>query len=98
MAMAKKTRNIIEGLREAYEGKTLDRHDWNKALGNDLTFETFRKYVLNKVIEEIEVPLEEIVNLLNDCAGNDCYECEWEYVVKDGKIYEIVEKFIWNKG
>lgn len=98
MAMAKRTKEIIEGLREAYEGKTLDKYDWNRVLGNDLTFETFRKYVLHKVVEEVEVPLEKIVELLNDCAGNDCYECEWEYIVKDGKVYEIVEKFIWNKG
>ena len=57
-----------------------------------ITFDTFRKYVkVQKVVTETfeEVSIEDLVDLLNSCAGDDCYNCDWEYRVIDGKPYEV---------
>jgi hypothetical protein len=95
MAMNKKTAAIINNLKE-YKGFSFTEKEWKRILNYELSFETFKKYVLVQTIEKIEVPLEKVVTLLNDCAGNDCYDCEWYYVTENNKIYEVVTKYKWE--
>ena len=37
--------------------------------------------------------LEEVVEELNACAGQDCYGCDWQFIIEDGKIYNTWEAF-----
>lgn len=63
-----------------------------------ITFETFTKYVKVKMVKHEffeEVSVEDLVNLLNSCAGDDCYNCDWEYRVINGKPYEVFKSCGW---
>ena len=96
MAMAKRTKEVIDSMIE-YKGMTKTANDWDNLLDSRITFETFKKYALNEVVEYEEVTLDEVVRLLNECAGEDCYNCNWYYIVKDNKPFKVVTKYIWNK-
>lgn len=86
--MSKKTANVIEAM-NAYKGEVKTQRDWAILLDDKITFDTFKKYALEQVIVRTEVNLNEVVALLNDCAGNDCYDCDWFYEVIDGKVYKV---------
>lgn len=86
--MSKRTANVIEAM-NAYKGEVKTQRDWAILLDDRITFETFRKYALEQVIVRTEANLNEIVALLNDCAGNDCYDCDWLYEVIDNKVYKV---------
>lgn len=97
MAMSKKTMEVINSVIEN-KGATKTRQEWCNLLDGRITFDTFKKYVLTEVLEYEEVALEDVVELLNSCAGEDCYECNWNYVVRDGKVFKENVKYIWNRG
>lgn len=59
-----------------------------------ISWQTFKKYVEIEYINKeklVEVSIEELVDLLNSCAGDDCWGCNWEYRVIDGKPFEMFE-------
>ena len=97
MAMSKTTMEAINAIIDN-KGATKTRQEWYGLLNGKITFETFKKYVLTEVLEYEEVALEDVIELLNDCAGEDCYECRWHYVVRDGKVFKENVKYIWNRG
>lgn len=97
MAMSKRTMEVINAIIEN-KGATKTQQEWYDLLDRKITFETFRRYVLTEVLEYEEVALENVVELLNDCAGEDCYDCNWHYVVRDGKVFKENVKYIWNRG
>ena len=95
------TRKILEQVAADWMNKERDFEQWEHlfdARGHNmfgktypLSFSTFRKYAkLEKVTTYNPVTVEELVNLLNECAGDDCYNGSWKYVVKDGKPYEVI--------
>ena len=52
---------------------------------------TFRRYVRYSTRPQIrreEASIEEVLDLLNSCAGSNCEECDWEYRWINGKIYD----------
>lgn len=97
MAMSKRTMEAINAIIEN-KGAIKTQQEWYDLLDRKITFETFRKYVLTKVLEYEEVALEDVIKLLNDCAGEDCYDCSWHYVVRDEKVFKENVKYIWNRG
>lgn len=97
MAMSKRTVEAINAIIEN-KGTTKTRQEWYDLLDGKIAFETFKKYVLTEVLEYEEIALEDVVELLNSCAGADCYECNWNYVVRDGKVFKENVKYIWNRG
>ena len=88
--MNKNTAQVIEAM-NAYKGQAMTEVEWVDLLNNRISFGTFKKYALTKEIKVVktEVSLENLVEMLNDCAGNDCYDCDWHYVVENGKAYEV---------
>ena len=90
--MSEKTAKVIEAM-NAYKGQAMTAEEWAKLLNGRISFGTFRKYALAKETEiktiKTEVALEYVVELLNSCAGTDCYDCDWQYVVENGKVYEV---------
>lgn len=99
MAMLESTRTELERLASLYKGQTHSHEAWERIIKEEskISFSTFRKYVHFKVIERIiEHSIEEIVEQLNECAGEDCYYCSWHYEVVDGKIIERLEDYLWE--
>ena len=90
--MNNRTALVIEAM-DAYKGQVMAKEEWVALLNNRISFDTFKKYALVKEavpkVVKREASLEELVAMLNDCAGNDCYGCDWHYVVEDGKAYEV---------
>lgn len=93
------TKIALEKLEKEYKGQRRKWEQWERLVNekSEISFSTFRKYIkLEKVISKNEVSIEEIVELLNNCAGNDCYYCDWQYEVIDGKPYEIIIYYEWK--
>lgn len=88
--MNKNTALVIEAM-NAYKGMTMTEIEWVDLLNNRISFDTFKKYALVKEVKTVktEVSLEDLVEMLNSCAGNDCYGCDWHYVVENGKAYDV---------
>ena len=37
--------------------------------------------------------LTDTVDLLNSCAGDDCYSADWHFIVEDGKVFKVDDKY-----
>ena len=92
MAMMKKT---AEALKEAYEyfgEKEFTRDQWKAHI--PLTLETAIKYDAVTVIHHEQrryYTIQEIVEELNSCAGDDCYRCEWFYQIdEENRVYQLI--------
>lgn len=96
--MSERTRKEIERLANEYKGQVHEWERWERIINakSEICFGTFRKYVtLKKEVSYEEHTIEEIVEMLNDCAGEDCYCCSWTYVVRDGKPYKEIVRYKW---
>ena len=91
--MKEETRKAFEEMREKF-GKRLFKT--NEIFGiSESTFYKYRKEMnIHKVVVKRECSAEEIVDLLNDCAGYDCYDCVWHYVAENGKIFEVDNEWL----
>lgn len=85
------TRKALTFLVENYANKELTYEELrNAVIASGISMGTFRRYMRYNAYPQIrreEASIEEVLDLLNSCAGNDCEECEWEYHLVDGKIY-----------
>jgi hypothetical protein len=82
--MTEKTRMAIEELK-GIEFKEEDAK---------VTLRTLEKYVKVQRIPHykyVKWELEDVVNFLNRCAGEDLYECDWHYEVINGEVFERIE-------
>ncbi len=100
--MTERVRVELERLEALYgNGKYSHTYDgWERLINQESTisFSTFKRYAkLVKETIKTEYTLEEIVNLLNDCAGSDCYGADWDFKVIDNKVYEIDTVYRWRK-
>jgi hypothetical protein len=97
--MTKRVKIELQKLEESYKGYSYPLSTWEHLVStfSNISFTTFCKYVkLEKVEHKEERTLEEIVGLLNSCAGDDCYCADWQFEVIDGKPYEVWYEFKWN--
>ena len=93
--MFKKTAEIIALIltlidhEKEYSFSELDRI----AREHDLTGRTFVQYACKSSTKTVktEYTLQEVLKMLNACAGDDCYNCEWHFVEEGGKIYDVEE-------
>ena len=93
--MSKKTATTIAGILtvldadKEYTFEEIDKtaREW------DLTGSTFAKYACTSYTKTIktEYTLQEVLNMLNACAGDDCYNCSWHFIEENGKIYNVEE-------
>lgn len=99
--MLNNTRNVLEQVAADWMGKDRDWETWEHMFDScgrnmfgttyAISWSTFRRYAtLEKVETFVPVTVEELVDMLNDCAGNDLYGASWEYVMRDGLPYERV--------
>lgn len=95
--MTKGTQQALESMAQ-YEGKTFPYDVW-KGLAEKagITFTTLKKYRLQKTSVKREMSAQEVVDLLNEMTGEDCW-CEhvdWWYETENGKIYEVTKMYQW---
>lgn len=85
------TRKALTSLVENYANKELTYEELrNAVIASGISMGTFRRYMRYSTRPQVrreEASIEEILDLLNSCAGSDCEECEWNYRLIDGKIY-----------
>ena len=82
--MTEKTRMAIEELK----GIEFTEEDAK------VTLRTLEKYVEVQRIPHykyVKWELEDVVNFLNKCAGEDLYERDWHYEVINGEVFERIE-------
>lgn len=42
-------------------------------------------------VKRIDYTVKELVKMLNDCAGDDCYNCDWHFEVdENNNVYENI--------
>lgn len=93
MAMMKKTAEAIEKAKRYFASKEFTEHDWEQAdIG--LTLTTAIKYDAVKVIHHEErayYTLQELVDALNNCGGEDCYDADWYYQIdENNRVYQLL--------
>lgn len=92
MAMMKKTAEAIEKAKRYFASKEFTEYDWEQA-DFGLNIATAIKYDAVKVIyhEEREYyTLEQLVNELNACAHEDCYDVDWYFQIdENGRVYQL---------
>lgn len=97
--MTKRVETELQRLEKDYKGSSLPLSAWEQIIltSSTISFGTFCKYIkLEKIKHQEERTLEEIVGLLNSCAGDDCYCADWQFEVIDGKPYEVWYDFKWS--
>ena len=97
--MTERVRAELERLTVEYKGQEHDWSTWEHIVRDEseISWSTFKKYVKLEAIEhKEEKTLEEIVEILNSCAGEDCYGAKWEYRVIDNKPYEVWTSYLWK--
>lgn len=88
--MATATRNEIDRLHATFAGTEFTEYELAKIA--NVSISTLLKYnAVERVVTEnyIPVTLEELVQRLNDCAGDDCYGADWEYTVINNQAFEV---------
>ena len=96
-ATTKKALEII--LPQIEIGKEYAEKELRSLICSLISWDTFRKYVtVDKVFNSHAEPisLEELVDLLNSCAGDDCYDCRWDFQIIDGQVFDVIaeERYI----
>lgn len=90
--MTKMQINALENAQKVFGEKEFTEKEWmNVACGKyALTTAIYNGHV--KAINHTErtyYTVAEIVKMLNDCAYNDCYGCDWFYQIdENGQVYE----------
>ena len=87
--MKKTTEYVLNGWIKENKDKVVRRSMYITYGGQTITWETMLRYVkIEEVIKRTYYSVKEIVDMLNDCAGEDCYTCNWYYEIdEEGKIY-----------
>ena len=87
--MQKFTKYVLMGWLKSNQGKIIHRSDYVYFEDKRVTWETMERYILIKPIyERVYYSVREIVDLLNDCSGEDCYNSSWHFEIdNEGQIY-----------
>ena len=89
--MTKQTERVLTGWLEDYKGTiiqpTLYVHYGKEG---EVSWRTMCRYIeIEPQIKRCYYSVREIVDILNECAGEDCYGANWEFKIDDeGRIYE----------
>ena len=92
--MNKKTIEAIIKARKVFGNRHFTLADWDDSI--DVRIETAIKHGAVKklvLIRKNYVTLQELVDLLNGCAGEDCYGTSWCYKIdENGNVYDEVQE------
>ena len=99
MAMSKQTANTIAAAREVFGNREFTENEWEGA-HMATRLDTVVYHGGARRIEHVEreyYTVEEIVNELNGCAGDDCYACNWHYEIdSNGKIFQDFKTYTYQ--
>ena len=105
--MTEKTKIAIQNILDNYQGKELSYDVMNQICRRFCTtWNTVRKYTkyMQRIEQKLtEYTLDEVLEKLNACAGEDCYYGSWDFRQIDGKIYDVESYMIytlmgWKEG
>lgn len=89
--MMKSTAQAIERAREIFGNREFNELEWNRA-GIQLALRTA---IAHDKVVKIErsyrdfYAVKELVEMLNSCAGDDCYDCEWHFEIDEqGRVFQ----------
>lgn len=87
--MKKITEQILNGWFTSHQGQIIQYSRYIYFGDESVSWDTMRRYILvEPVVERCYYSVREIVDLLNHCAGDDCYGCDWHYEIdEEGRIY-----------
>ena len=78
------TAQVLTGWMAANTGKVINYTDSITFNGKSVTWNTMRKYIdIQPIVTRTYYTLRQIVDFLNDCAGDDCYGATWNYQIDD---------------
>ena len=84
MAMAKLTRMELDKAHVLFGDREFTEEEW-KRTGLRLTLHTACYYEVEELkhTKRCYYTVQELVDELNSCAGDDCYACDWFYQVDE---------------
>ena len=87
--MTKMTEQVLNGWMEQNAGKVIQPSRYVSHNGQNVSWQTVRRYIqLEKVVERTYYTMREVVDMLNECSGEDCYGGEWHYEIDEqGRVY-----------
>lgn len=89
--MTKNTANAIATARAIYDDYVFTRDEWERDQPGCTLETAIRVGAVRKVrsIHRDYYTVQELVEMLNNCSGNDCYDSEWRLQVDEqGRAYE----------
>lgn len=97
--MTENTKKAIKNARDLFGMNEFTAEEWNKA-NTGVTLRTAINHgavVVNKHIIREYYTVTELVEMLNACAGTDCYDVEYNLKVDEtGRAYEDCEYVTYN--
>ena len=97
--MVANTKKALNTLIATIKGVEMTYDDFDKAVrAAGTTLPTLRKYGVyeqyNKTVytDSGMRTIEDVLEALNSCAGDDCYYGDWNYQLIDGIIYDVEVK------
>ena len=83
------TEQVLHGWMEQNMGKVIQFSGYVSYNGQNVSWQTMWRYIhLEKVVERTYYTMREVVDMLNECSGEDCYCGEWHYEIDEqGRVY-----------
>lgn len=90
MAANMNTIRAIEAMKVLFANNSFSPAQWDANAA--VRFATAKKYadlVEIKEVRRVYYSMADLVKELNECAGNDCYACDWHYEIDEqGRAYQ----------
>lgn len=90
MAANMNTIREIEAMQVLFTNNSFTPAQWDAK--STVRFATAKKYANLVEVKEVRreyYSMAELVKMLNECAGNDCYACNWYYEIDEqGRAYQ----------
>lgn len=91
---------LLAQAREFFGDREFSEQEWHQSeIGHQLTLNTACAYGVDRhvKVQRTYYSVEWIVNELNSCAGDDCYDGYWHYEIDEqGRIYEDREIYTYT--
>lgn len=89
--MTKMQMTALETAKNIFNTNEFTEKDWTKVACGKYSLTTAVHNGDVKVVKHVArtwYTLDEVVKMLNDCSGSDCYDCDWNLKVENGRAYE----------
>lgn len=90
MAANMNTIRAIEAMQALFADYPFTPAQWDaKAAVRFATAKKYANLVEVKEVRRVYYSMADLVQELNECAGNDCYACDWHYEIDEqGRAYQ----------